>query len=211
MVSIHCKGLARAAGGGECVAPTLSNDFAPTVLPLAVDERGQAACANPQALASRAHRQEHGLLFPGAAAEAGLLDVDRPPFLFAGMDRRLIKGDRLPCFHRQRAGRAHGQTEAGPVAQFLADHAGLAVHQFDGSLRTGSHTQATTIAQFLVNADDGPYHAHEHASKGWVPAASIAATNGSVYDFCQVQGQARPAEFATIPGLWYSETSEKAL
>jgi len=110
------------------------------MLPLAVDERGQAACANPQALARRAHRQEDGLLFPGAAAEAGLLDVDGPPCLFAGVGRRLVKGDRLPCLHGQRARRAHGQTESGPVAQFVADHAGLAIHQFDGSLRTGSHT-----------------------------------------------------------------------
>ena len=30
-LSVHCRGLARAVGGGECVAPTASSDFATTV------------------------------------------------------------------------------------------------------------------------------------------------------------------------------------
>jgi hypothetical protein len=104
-----------------------------------------------------AHWQQGGFLLAGAAAETGLLDEEQTACLFAGVCGRFVKGGCLSGLDREGAGGTHGQAEAGTVTQFLAHYAGLAVHQFDGSLSAGGYTQTTAVTKFFIDANDGTY------------------------------------------------------
>jgi hypothetical protein len=65
---------------------------------------------------------------------------------------RLVERHRLPLLDAERPGGTDCQTEASPIAQFIADNPRFAVHDLNGPLGTRGDTQPATVAQLLVNA-----------------------------------------------------------
>jgi hypothetical protein len=113
----------------------------------------------------RSHGEQDGILFARIAAKAGLLDVKQSALFLASMSGRFVKGRSIAGLHRKGARGAHTQAKTRTIAQLVTDNARFAIHHLDRPLGAGGYTQATTITQFLVDADDGPYYrVHAHAS-----------------------------------------------
>jgi len=119
-----------------------------------MDELGQAASADPLAFAMPAAGQQNTLVFAAPAHETRLKDGPRrmADVLLGGGLR--IEPRCLADFDTECARWADAEAEARPIAQFLSQHSGLAVHQFDGPLRARSDAVAASVAQGLVNAHD---------------------------------------------------------
>jgi hypothetical protein len=63
----------------------------------------------------------------------------------------LVEVGCLPLLNAQSAGGTDSQAEASAIAQFLAHHTRLPIHDLDGTLGTWCHTCAAAIAEFLIN------------------------------------------------------------
>jgi hypothetical protein len=114
----------------------------------------QTVRAHPQAATFMPARQQHRPIFACPAAKAGLGNVRLAPLVLQLLSRVLIKRHRLALLHGQRSRRAYGQTETCAIAQGVADHMRFPIQELDGPLGAGSHTQATSVAQFLINPDN---------------------------------------------------------
>jgi len=84
-----------------------------------VDQRGQAADADPLALALVAAREEHRRTLVGAAAEALLIDDLLATSCVCWWAASGSKGLRLALLDLQGPGRTDAQAEAGAIAQLL--------------------------------------------------------------------------------------------
>jgi hypothetical protein len=119
-------------------------------------ESRQAMRAYPEAVASGADGNQDRLPLAGAAAMAGLGNVASPSLLFLGKGGLGAERHGFAALHFECAGGAHSQAKAGAVAQLVSDDTCLPVHQLDRALSAGCNTQATAVAKFLVDSDDGP-------------------------------------------------------
>ena len=116
-----------------------------------MDQRGQAAGADPQTLTIPAARDQHPAVFALPADVTTLFDVDFPPVRHLRLGSVLVKRHCLSRLDGQRASGADPQAEACAVTQLFAHHTCLAVHQLDRPLSARRHARATAIAQLLVN------------------------------------------------------------
>ena len=119
-----------------------------------MNELGQAASAYPLAFAMPAAGQQNPFVLAAPAHETGLRDEPRrvTAVLFGGGLR--IEQRCLADFDTECARWADAEAEARSVAQFLAQHSGLTVHQYDGPLHARCKAVAAAVAQGLVNAHD---------------------------------------------------------
>jgi hypothetical protein len=131
-----------------------------------VNERGQAAGANPQALPLVADGHEGHLFLTAGTAKTPLGDVGGRAFVHQYLGLGLVKVGGLARFKAQGPSGANRQTKASPIAERLVHYARFTVYYDDSALSARRHTSATTIAQSLINTHDlSNYHLSPHLTR----------------------------------------------
>jgi len=102
-----------------------------------MNQDGQAMRAYPEALPFFATGEQSRSFFRGPTLKAGLGHICRGPFTLSFFDQSFIEAYCLSLFDAQRSSGANAQAEPGAIAQFLAQHSGLAIHHLYRTLGAG--------------------------------------------------------------------------